>query len=105
MVIVDINGKQYSFEKEGDTIETDYIKLEEGALYEDAKAMLYKDSSGHILVGKPYLDNFFVTATVVGEKRGDKITVVHYKPKKRIKRKIGYRSKISLLKIEKFGSK
>lgn len=102
MVVIEVNGRQYSFEKEGDTIETDYLKLKEGELYQGVKAMLYKDDGGKVLIGKPYLDNCAIAATVVGEKRDKKITVVHYKPKKGVRRKKGFRAKKSLLRIDKF---
>ena len=54
-----------------------------------------------IKVGAPYVENASVSATVVKNGKGKKVTVLTYKPKKgSSKRKIGHRQPYTKLKIE-----
>ena len=105
MVVIEVKGKQYVVEKSGDTVEVDYLSLAKGEKYNDAKAMLYKGDNGEVLVGKPYLENVVVSASVVDEKRDKKIEVIHYKPKTGSTTKRGFRAKKSILKIESYGTR
>lgn len=105
MVVIEVKGKQYVVEKSGDTVEVDYLSLANGEKYNEAKAMLYKGDDGKVLIGKPYLDNIVVSASVVEQKRDKKIDVVHYKPKTGSTTKRGFRAKKSILKIESYGAR
>ena len=53
-----------------------------------------------MVVGAPYVDGASVSATVVKNGKGKKITVFTYKPKKDSKRKMGHRQPDTKLKIE-----
>ena len=44
-----------------------------------------------------------VKATVVGETKGDKVTVFKMKPKKRYRKKTGHRQRLTTLKIDNIG--
>ena len=56
-----------------------------------------------ISVGTPLVSGVKVTAEVVEEVKGDKIKVLKFKPKKRIKRLTGHRQHYSLVKITNIG--
>lgn len=51
-------------------------------------------------VGRPYVEGAKVEATVVGETKGEKLTVYKYKPKNRYQIKTGHRQRYTRLKID-----
>jgi large subunit ribosomal protein L21 len=57
----------------------------------------------NISVGTPFVKGTKVLAEVVEEVKGDKIRVLKFKPKKRIKRLTGHRQHYSQVKIAKIG--
>lgn len=52
-----------------------------------------------VSVGKPVVADVKVKAEVVSEVKGEKLKVLKYKPKKRIKKLTGHRQKYSEIKI------
>ena len=48
-------------------------------------------------IGSPVLKNAYVEATIKKQFKGDKVIAFKYKPKKRYRRKVGYRSLLTLL--------
>ncbi len=48
-------------------------------------------------IGAPVLKNAYVEATIKKQFKGDKVIAFKYKPKKRYRRKVGYRSLLTLL--------
>ena len=53
-----------------------------------------------VKVGVPFVEGATVTAKVVGQGRGKKITVFKYKPKKNYHRKLGHRQPFTKVVIE-----
>ena len=53
------------------------------------------------LVGKPYVDGAKVEAEVLEEVKGDKLKIMRFKAKKRVKRLTGHRQHYSQIKITK----
>lgn len=86
--VMESGGKQYKVEK-GDIIYVERLKADEGSSVE-FKVLAYENESG-FNIGSPYIDLARVLGKVVESKRGKKITVFTYKPKKGCKRKIGHR--------------
>jgi len=97
--IVESGGKQFKA-VEGGTIEVDRLDVETGASVSlDQVLLLVEDDT--ILVGTPNVKSAAVSATVVDHFKGPKIDVFRYKPKKRIRSKIGHRQQYTRLKIDK----
>ncbi len=97
--IVVSGGKQFKT-VEGATIEVDRLAVEIGeAISLDQVLLLVEGDSIH--VGTPNVKSAAVSATVVDHFKGPKIDVFRYKPKKRIRSKIGHRQQYTRLKIDK----
>lgn len=86
--VLESGGKQYKVKK-GDIIYVEKLSAEEGASVE-FKVLAYGDEN-EIYTGSPYIDSARVLGKVIETKRGKKITVFTYKPKKSCKRKMGHR--------------
>jgi large subunit ribosomal protein L21 len=56
-----------------------------------------------ISVGAPFVDGVKVFAEVIEEVKGEKIKVLKFKPKKRVKRLTGHRQHYTQVKITKIG--
>jgi large subunit ribosomal protein L21 len=97
--IVVSGGKQFKA-VEGGTIEVDRLAVEAGdPVSLDQVLLLVEGDSIH--VGTPNVNSAAVSATVVDHFKGPKIDVFRYKPKKRIRSKIGHRQQYTRLKIDK----
>ena len=97
--IVQSGGKQYRCE-EGGAIEVDHLPVEAGATHEFTEVLLVANN-GNVQVGAPTVTGASVTATVLEQIKGPKLTVFHYKAKERQRRKTGHRQQYTRLKIEK----
>ena len=98
--VIATGGKQYIIH-EGEELKVEKLDLEEGGTIEFG-AMLIADEEGtDVKVGTPNVDGAKVSATVVEQGRGKKITVIKYNPKVRYRRKYGHRQPFTKLKINK----
>jgi large subunit ribosomal protein L21 len=79
----------------GDVIKVDSAPKSESGKLEIADVLAVSNGQGKF--GSP--DNATVTAQVLGEGRGDKILVFHYKRKKQYKKLRGHRQGFTALKI------
>ena len=95
--IVETGGKQYKVAA-GEKVKVDYLGLGEGKEVELSRVLLIVDDKDTI-VGTPTIDNAKVTASCIGEGKGDKIIVFKYKPKVRYRRKTGHRQLFTRLEI------
>lgn len=96
--VIASGGKQYIVEKD-QTLE---LELLGDAKKLELDALLTIDGD-KISVGAPFVDGVKVLAEVVEEVKGEKIKVLKFKAKKRIKRLTGHRQHYSLVKITKIG--
>ncbi|MEX1071182.1 MAG: 50S ribosomal protein L21 [Anaerolineales bacterium] len=96
--IIQSGGKQYKA-VEGQTVEVDRLDLEVGKKVEIKDVLLVSDE-GNILVGAPTLNEAKVSATVLEQAQGPKITVFKYKPKIRYRVKTGHRQDLTRLQID-----
>lgn len=96
--IIQTGGKQYKA-VEGEAIEVEKLDAEVGKKVELGNVMLVADGD-QVVVGKPTLTEAKVSATVVGQDKGEKITVFKYKPKIRYRVKTGHRQKLTRLQID-----
>lgn len=83
----------------GQVLQVDRLAAAEGEQVELDRVLLVADGE-QIVVGKPLVDGARVTAEVLGEQRGKKITVFKYKPKVRYRRKKGHRQRYTRLAIK-----
>ena len=96
--VIASGGKQYLVEKD-QTLEVELLGDAKKAEFE---ALLLIDGD-KVQVGAPHVAGIKVLAEVVEEVKGDKIKVLKFKPKKRIKRLTGHRQHYTQIKITKIG--
>lgn len=97
--IIETGGKQYKVTKDL-LVKVEKLELEVGAKIEfDA---LMAEIDGKVKIGNPNT-GVKVVAEVTRQGRGDKLVVFRYKPKKRIRRKLGHRQPFTELKIVSIG--
>lgn len=92
--IFQTGGKQYRVQN-GDTIKVEKINAESGKEIEFDKILMLGDR-----VGNPYVDGARVVATVVEQKRDDKVLVFKKKRRQNYRRTRGHRQYITVLKIK-----
>ncbi len=97
MAVIESGGKQYTV-KVGDSI---FIERIEGNPGDKVYFKPLLIEGNEILIGTPYVENYRVEGTIVGEKKGEKVIVFKKKSKKHYKKKTGHRQTYSLVKIEK----
>jgi len=96
--ILQHGGHQYRVAS-GDRILVDRIPVEVGSTVTlESVLLLGDDQETDVATGSPVEAS--VTATVVAHRRGRKIRVFTYKPKKRRRRTLGYRSQLTELLID-----
>ena len=96
--IIETGGKQYQVSV-GDEIFVEKLDAEAESNVTIDKVIAVGKEDG-MVVGAPYVDGASVSATVVKNGKGKKITVFTYKPKKDSKRTMGHRQPYTKLKIE-----
>ena len=95
--IIETGGKQYKV-AEGDIIFVEKLDVAEGETYTFDKVLAV--SKDNIFIsGAPYVEGASVTANVVKNGKGKKITILRYKPKKNEKRKMGHRQPYTKVQI------
>ena len=97
--IIETGGKQYKVTKDL-LVKVEKLEAEVGSKIEFDALMVEID--GKVQVGTPNT-GVKVVAEVTRQGRGDKLTVFRYKPKKRIRRKLGHRQPFTELKIVSIG--
>jgi large subunit ribosomal protein L21 len=94
--VVEVGGRQYRVSP-GDEFAVEKLEAESGSELK-LPVLLWSDESG-VSVGKPTLADREVTAQVIGNEKGDKLTIFKYHPKKRYRKKTGHRQNYTMLKI------
>lgn len=98
--VIKTGGKQYIV-REGEELEVELLEVEPGASIV-LEALLLSDEEGKdVTVGTPTVKGAKVTATVIESGKGEKVSVIKYKPKSRYRRNVGHRQPYTKLKIEK----
>ncbi|MBI3956364.1 MAG: 50S ribosomal protein L21 [Candidatus Kerfeldbacteria bacterium] len=96
--IIETGGKQYKV-KEGQTLMVEKLPVETGPVVFDRVLLIGGDA---VKVGTPNVAGAKVEASVAGQVKAKKVTVIKYKAKVRYRRKIGHRqqySKVTITKI------
>lgn len=95
--IVETGGKQYRVAV-GDHITVERLADEAGKDITLGRVLMV-GGDGSTRIGTPVVDGASVTATVDEHKRGEKLVIFKYKPKKRYRRKMGHRQELTRLTI------
>jgi large subunit ribosomal protein L21 len=93
--VVKVGGKQYRVEK-GDELVVDRMHEDEGAKV-NLEPLLYR--SDDAVFSAADLEKVKIEAVVRGHKRGKKVRILKFKPKRGYKRHMGYRSEQTVLEI------
>ncbi len=94
--IVKTGGKQYRV-AQGDTLVVDRLDAEEGATVELDQVLLVAGDS--VRIGTPVVEGAKVTARVVGHHKGPKVITFKYRPRKRYRKRRGFRHSHTTLEI------
>ncbi len=93
--VIRTGGKQYRVAP-GDVLKVEKLAADENGAVEFGEVLAFSGDAGS--VAKP-TEGAKVIGTVVGEGRGDKILVFHYKRKKQYKKLQGHRQSFTQVKI------
>jgi large subunit ribosomal protein L21 len=95
--VIETGGKQYRVAP-GDLVRVETLPGEVGAEVELGRVVAFVNDSGNLVAGKEAA-GAKVKATIVGNGRGEKLTVFKFKRKKQYKRTIGHRQNFTELKV------
>lgn len=99
------NGKQYKAE-EGQELLLDHLPVGSEIRVKDATNVDFTDvllvvDNKKIELGEPTVKGAKVSVEIVGDEKGDKISIVKFKSKSRYRRKTGFRHQYTRVKIAK----
>ncbi len=94
--VIRTGGKQYRVAP-GDVVKVEKLAADENGSVEFGEVLAFSGEAGSL--AKP-ADGAKVLATVIGQGRGDKILVFHYKRKKQYKKMQGHRQSFTQVKID-----
>jgi len=95
--VIKTGGKQYRVQKD-DIIEVELLDAEKGAAVSLDEVLLV-GSEGKAKIGAPTVSGASVKATVLDQKRDDKVIVFKKKRRQNYRRKNGHRQNLTVLKI------
>lgn len=97
--ILQQSGHQYRVSP-GDRLLVDRLAADVGSVVALEPVVLVQGDEGSPTVGTPVVDGVRVAAVVVSHRKGAKIRVFKYKPKKHYRRTHGHRSLLTELRVE-----
>jgi large subunit ribosomal protein L21 len=97
LAILKTGGKQYKI-KEGDKIKVEKLEGEEGTVITFDEVLFIGDEK-EVKIGTPVVAGAKVEARIIKTEKGDKVTGVKFKAKKRYKVKFGHRQTMTELEI------
>ncbi len=99
LAVIKSGGKQYIV-KPGDIIDIEKISGEVGAEVQFGDVLMVSDGQGDVRVGTPVVEGVNVKGIVLGEKKGNKLTIFKFKRRKGYRKKTGHRQKYTSVKID-----
>lgn len=100
--VIKTGGKQYRV-SEGDTLEVEHLSLKgDEATF---TPVLVKTDEGETLIGTKALKDYEVAVKVIGDSKGDKISVLKYRPKSGYAVRSGHRQLYSTIEVVAIGPK
>jgi len=100
--IFQTGGKQYQA-LEGKTIAVEKLEGEEGDTVEFSDVLFRKLGDGKFEIGQPTLTGA-IKASIVKQTKGPKVTVFHFKRRKKSRVKKGHRQPLTVIRIESLGA-
>ena len=98
--IIEDGAHQYRVE-EGARLDVQLHELADDQSQIEFDKVLLVNDGNDTRIGRPYVDGAKVSATVEGEIKGDKITVIKFRRRKNYRRKQGHRQRYLRLRIDK----
>ena len=98
--VIKTGGKQYKV-SEGDVLQVDHLKLKSDVT--DLTPVLVVDDQGKTIFGRKEVTAYKVGVKLLGDAKGDKVTVFKYRPKSGYASKSGHRQLYSLIEITSIG--
>lgn len=98
--VIQTGGKQYKI-AEGETVKVEKLDAVAGDKVTLDQVLMLKDDNGATKIGDPLVKGAKITAQVLEQGRGKKITVYKYKKRKNQRKKQGHRQAYTKLLIEK----
>ncbi len=95
--VIRTGGKQYKVQKD-DIIEVEKLEAEDGAEFTIDDVLFVNDGKA-AKVGNPVVKGASVQATLVKQKRAEKIVIFKKKRRQNYRRKKGHRQHLSVIKI------
>ena len=96
--IIEKKGQQYKI-SEGDLLDLNFIDVKEGSVVEVKEILLTKNQDT-VRVGMPYVKDSLARLKVVSQYKGEKLDVSKFKAKSKYRRKMGFRPKLTKVKVE-----
>ena len=96
--VIETGGKQYLVGPK-DKVIIEKLDAKEGDTVTFDKVLMVAGES-NVNIGKPYVNNAKVTAKVLEQGKGEKLTVFKYRAKSRYRRKTGHRQQQTTVEIE-----
>ena len=96
--VIETGGIQHIVE-EGQTLLIDLISDDKKKITFD-NVLLYSDDKT-VEIGQPYLSNVKVTAKIIDEVKGTKLSILRFRRRKHSMRKQGHRAKYTKIEIDK----
>ena len=91
--VIQTGGKQYRVQP-GDIVQIEKLDGEEGASVKFDQVLFSSDANAEspkVVIGKPLLAGALVTGEIVGQGRGEKVTIIKMKRRKQYRRTQGHR--------------
>jgi large subunit ribosomal protein L21 len=99
--VIRTGGKQYRV-RPGDVVEVEHLSAKGEEVTFTPVLVVTED--GQTVYGKEQLGQYAVTARLVGDAKGDKVTVLKYRPKTGYASKRGHRQLYSLIEVLSIGA-
>jgi large subunit ribosomal protein L21 len=97
--VIKTGGKQYLVAKD-QVVRVELLEPEKKK--HEFQALMIIDGD-KVMVGAPVVKDIKVVAEAVGEVKADKLKILKFKPKKRVKRQTGHRQRHTEIKITSIG--
>lgn len=95
--VIKTGGKQYRV-TEGDTLKVEKLDVATGNTVEIDQVLMLGEG-GNVKIGTPLVEGARVSAEVLSQGRGKKISIVKFKRRKHYRRQAGHRQHFTELKI------
>jgi large subunit ribosomal protein L21 len=96
--VIRTGGKQYSIAP-GESVEVEKLPGNVGETIQLTDVLLVSNGDA-VQIGTPTVAGASVSAKITGQYKGNKVRIMRYRPKKRIRVRMGHRQFITRLQIE-----